>query len=121
MTKNRDKRLGVMTKISLKKLIFRILRGAWSKFLFCIENAKMKKLKTSVSEETLSAETDVFENAKIFSRKQIKNFDRQKTFFTKILEVIFYLVCKLKIAKKSQTFHIFLYTVNIFKWGKVKA
>ena len=43
MTKNRDKRLRVMTKISLKKLIFRILRGAWSKFLFCIEKAKMKK------------------------------------------------------------------------------
>ena len=40
-----------------------------------IGSAVQKKLKTSVSQETLSAETNVFENAKFFSTKQIKNFN----------------------------------------------
>ena len=81
--------MGLISKISLKKLTLEVLTGPRSKFLICIENAKMKKIKTSVSREILSAETDVFQNAKFDNGEQIKNLDRRKNFFTKILMVFF--------------------------------
>ena len=64
-----------LTQISLQKLIFATLTGHPSKFLICIENAKMKKLKTSVLAEYISLKTDNLSFFIFAFSMQIKNLD----------------------------------------------
>ena len=65
-------------KYLLKMIGFFTWRGLYAKFLFCIENAKMTKTKTYFSPEIHSEEKYVFENAKKYLRRQIKNLAYNK-------------------------------------------
>ena len=54
--------------------IFFVAKGPHGKFLICIENAKIEKIKTYFSSKTVSKENYVFQNAKYVGRGKIKNF-----------------------------------------------
>ena len=53
------------------------------KFLICIENAKIEKIKTYFSSKIVSKENYVFLNAKYVCWGEIKNFPWEKYFFPK--------------------------------------
>ena len=59
------------------------MKGSHGKFLICIENAKIEKIKTYFSSEIISGENYVLENAKYVFLGEIKNFPWEKNFFLK--------------------------------------
>ena len=58
-------------------------KGPHRKFLICIENAKIEKIKTYFSSKIVSKENYVFQNAKYVCWGEIKNFPWEKYFFPK--------------------------------------
>ena len=62
---------------------FFVAKGPNGKFLICIENAKIEKIKTYFSLEIISGENYVLENAKYVFLGEIKNFPWEKNFFLK--------------------------------------
>ena len=67
----------------LKLYILFVAKESHGKFLICIENAKIEKIKTCISFKIISEENYVLQNAKCVLQGEIKNFPREKNFFPK--------------------------------------